>query len=92
MVLHLVRIDKELSEADIESLQILTEGFVNNCFKKKLKFFLSNLSENLANTSKNKSSNLISFSGNNEVTYHSKNSTSVLFSKPQTYPQFGFLR
>ncbi|SHN94152.1 hypothetical protein, partial [bacterium endosymbiont of Bathymodiolus sp. 5 South] len=46
----LVRIDKELSEADIESLQILTEGFVNNCFKKKLKFFLSNLSENLANT------------------------------------------
>jgi Fic family protein len=33
---------------------------------------------------KNKSSNLISFSGNNEVIYHSKNSTSVLFSKPQT--------
>jgi hypothetical protein len=27
-----------LSEADIESLQILTEGFVNNCFKKKIKF------------------------------------------------------
>jgi hypothetical protein len=25
-------------EADIESLQILTEGFVNNCFKKKIKF------------------------------------------------------
>jgi hypothetical protein len=38
-----------LSEADIESLQILTEGFVNNCFKKKIKFFLSNLSENLVN-------------------------------------------
>jgi hypothetical protein len=29
-------------------------------------------------TSKNKSSNLMSFSGNNEVIYHSKNSTSVL--------------
>ncbi|VVM22392.1 hypothetical protein BSPWISOXPB_5679 [uncultured Gammaproteobacteria bacterium] len=27
-----------MSEADIESLQILTEGFVNNCFKKKIKF------------------------------------------------------
>jgi hypothetical protein len=37
--------------ADIESLQILTEGFVNNCFQKKLKFFLSSLSENLENFS-----------------------------------------
>jgi hypothetical protein len=46
---ELVKTNKELSEADIESLQILTEGFVNNCFKKKIKFFLSNLSENLVN-------------------------------------------
>ena len=35
---ELVKTNKELSEADIESLQILTEGFVNNCFKKKIKF------------------------------------------------------
>jgi hypothetical protein len=42
---ELVKTNEELSEADIESLQILTED-------------------------------------------HSKNSTSVLFSKPQTYPQF----
>jgi hypothetical protein len=39
---ELVKTNEELSEADIESLQILTEGFVNNCFKKKIKFFLSN--------------------------------------------------
>jgi hypothetical protein len=32
-----------LSEADIESLQILTEGFVNNCFKKKIKFFFDDI-------------------------------------------------
>ena len=35
---ELVKTNEELSEADIESLQILTEGFVNNCFKKKIKF------------------------------------------------------
>jgi hypothetical protein len=33
---ELVKTNKELSEADIESLQILTEGFVNNCFNRIL--------------------------------------------------------
>jgi hypothetical protein len=45
----LVETNKELSKADIDSLQILTEGFVNNCFKKKIKFFLSDVSKNLEN-------------------------------------------
>jgi hypothetical protein len=40
---ELVKTNKELSEADIESLQILTEGFVNNCFKKKIKFFFDDI-------------------------------------------------
>jgi hypothetical protein len=39
----LVETNKELSKADIDSLQILTEGFVNNCFKKKIKFYWENV-------------------------------------------------
>lgn len=38
IITSLVKNNNELSQDDIESLQILTEGFVNNCFKKKIKF------------------------------------------------------
>ncbi len=39
----LVRDNKELSKDDIASLQILTEGFVNNCFKKKIRFYFDEI-------------------------------------------------
>lgn len=46
IIKDLIQGSNELNQ-DINSLQILTEGFVNNCFKKKIKFFLESLSNNL---------------------------------------------
>ncbi len=47
IIKDLIQSSNELNQSDIDSLQILTEGFVNNCFKKKIKFFLESLNDNL---------------------------------------------
>lgn len=43
IIKDLIKDSSELNQDDINSLQILTEGFVNNCFKKKIKFFFDEI-------------------------------------------------